>query len=69
MGLMQQGVDALKALGELAKAKLSGDESELESAKTSIKNNLEDIANSATENRAKYKEIADVAEKRVWESN
>ena len=57
---MQQGVDALKALGELAKAKLSGDESELESAKTSIKNTLEDIANSATENRAKYKEIADV---------
>ena len=66
---MQQGVDALKALGELAKAKLSGDESELESAKTSIKNTLEDIANSATENRAKYKEIADVTEKRVWESN
>ena len=63
---MQQGVDALKALGGLAKAKLSGDESAMESAKASMKNNLEDIANSATGNRSKYKEIADSAEKRAW---
>ena len=63
---MQQGVDALKALGGLAKAKLSGDEDAIESAKANMKNNLEDIANSTTGNRAKYKEIADATEKRAW---
>lgn len=63
---LKQGVDALKALGGLAKAKLSGDEEGLESAKANMKNTIESTVNLASGNRLKYKEIADAAEKRAW---
>ena len=63
---LKQGVDTLKALGGLAKAKLSGDEEGLESAKANMKNTIESTVNLASGNRLKYKEIADVAEKRAW---
>lgn len=64
---LKQGVDTLKALGGLAKAKLSGDEEGLESAKANMKNTIESTVNLASENRLKYKEIADAAEKRAWD--
>lgn len=63
---MKQGVDALKALGGLAKAKLSGNEEEMETAKANMKNTIESTVNLASGNRLKYKEIADAAEKRAW---
>lgn len=63
---LKQGVDTLKALGGLAKAKLSGDEEGLESAKANMKNTIESTVNLASGNRLKYKEIADAAEKRAW---
>lgn len=63
---LKQGVDTLKALGGFAKAKLSGDEEGLESAKANMKNTIESTVNLASGNRLKYKEIADAAEKRAW---
>ena len=63
---IKQGVDALKALSGLAKAKISGDENAMEEAKATMKDNLMGIANSASGNRLKYTEIADAVEKRAW---
>ena len=63
---MKQSVDAIKALGGLAKAKLSGDESSMEAAKANMKDTIVSTVNLASGNRLKYKEIADSVEKRVW---
>ena len=63
---MKQGVDALKALGGLAKAKFSGDENAVETAKANIKDSIAGATNLATGNKLKYTEIADAAEKRAW---
>lgn len=63
---MKQSVDAIKALGGLAKAKLSGDESSMETAKANMKDTIASTVNLASGNRLKYKEIADSVEKRVW---
>ena len=63
---LKQGADALKSFGGLAKAMLSGNEDALESAKNNVKDSLTNIADSATGNRMKYREIADAAEKRAW---
>ena len=63
---MKQGVDALKVLGGLAKAKLSGDENAMETAKTNIKDSIIEAANLASGNRFKYTEVANAAEKRAW---
>lgn len=63
---MKQGADTLKALGSLAKAKITGNEEDMEVAKTNMKDTLVNAANLATGNMLKYKEIADAAEKRAW---
>ena len=63
---LQQGVDAFKALGGLAKAKLSGDENAMENAKANMKDSIMGVANLTSGNRLKYTEVADSAEKRAW---
>ena len=63
---IKQGADMLKALGGLAKAKMSGNEDAMESAKANMKDNLAGVVNSASGNRIEYKKIADSVEKRVW---
>ena len=63
---MKQGAETLKALGSLAKAKMTGNEENMETAKANMKDTLANIANLATGNMLKYKEIADAAEKRAW---
>ena len=63
---IKQGADMLKALGGLAKAKMSGNGDEMENAKLNMKENLMGVVNSASGNRIEYKKIADSVEKRVW---
>ena len=63
---IKQGADTLKALGGLAKAKLSGNEDALENAKSNMKDSIMGAANLVSGNRIKYKEIADATEKRAW---
>lgn len=66
---MKQSVDAIKALGGLAKAKLSGDESSMEAAKANMKDTIVSTVNLASGNRLKYKEIADSVEKEFGMNN
>ena len=63
---MKQGADTLKALGSLAKAKITSNEEDMETAKANMQDTLVNAANLATGNMLKYKEIADAAEKRAW---
>lgn len=60
------GVDALKGLGSLAKAGLSGNAEDKEKAKEQMKNVAESGMNLAFDNQLQYTKTADSAEKRAW---
>lgn len=60
------GADALKALGNMAKASISGNEEDAEKAKESLEQAATSTMDYLSENRTKYTRIADEAEKRAW---
>lgn len=60
------GADALKALGSMAKAKMSGDENAEEGAKEKMEQAVDSSFAFVSENRTTYARIADDAEKRAW---
>lgn len=60
------GADALKALGSMAKAKVTGNEEDSEKAKEKLNQAAESGMAFFSENRTKYTKIADEAEKRAW---
>ena len=60
------GADALKALGSLAKSKISGNEEDAEIAKQQMNQAIDSGMAYMTENRSKYTQIANEAEKRAW---
>lgn len=64
----QQGINALKALGGLAKAAASKDADVMENAKEAMKDVAVEGMNAFSDNRLKLKELADAAEKRAWRS-
>ena len=61
------GADALKALGSLAKSKITGNEEDAEKAKEKIQQAAESGMAYLSENRSQYTKVADAAEKRAWE--
>ena len=61
------GADALKALGSLAKSKISGSEEDAEKAKEKLEQAADSGFAYLSENRSKYTKIANEAEKRAWE--
>lgn len=61
------GVDAVKALGSLAKSKMTGNEEDAEKAKEKLEQAAESGMAYMSENRSKYTQIANEAEKRAWE--
>ena len=58
--------EGLKALGNMAKAKITGNEEDAEKAKESMETFKDSALNLATENKMKYAKIADEVEERVW---
>ena len=60
------GADALKALGSVAKSKISGNEEDAEIAKQQMNQAIDSGMAYMTENRSKYTQIANEAEKRAW---
>ena len=60
------GADALKALGSMAKAKMTGNEEDAAKAKEKMETAVESGFAYASENRTKYTKIADEVENRVW---
>ena len=58
--------DALKAFGNMAKAKMSGSEEDAEKAKASLEQAVESGFAYASENRSRYTQVADSIEKRAW---
>ena len=60
------GADALKAFGSLAKAKMSGNEEDMEAAKEKMNTAAESGFAYMSENRSRYTKIADEVEKRAW---
>ena len=61
------GADALKALGSLAKSKVTGNEEDAEKAKENMEKAVDSGFAYLSENRSKYTQIANSAEKRAWE--
>ena len=61
------GADALKALGSLAKSKITGNEEDAEKAKEKLEQAAESGMAYMSENRSKYTQIANEVEKRAWE--
>jgi len=61
------GADALKALGSLAKSKITGNEEDVEKAKEKIEKAADSGFAYLSENRSKYTQIANEVEKRAWE--
>lgn len=60
------GVDALKGLGSLAKAGVSGNAEDKEKAKEQMQNAAESGMNLVFNNQVQYTKAADSAEKRAW---
>ena len=60
------GADALKALGSLAKAKMSGNEEDAEKAKEKLDQAVDSGMAYLSENRSEYTKIANEVEKRAW---
>lgn len=60
------GADALKALGSLAKSKVTGNEEDAEKAKQQLEQAAESGMAYLSENRSRYTQIANEAEKRAW---
>ncbi len=60
------GADALKALGSFAKAKATGNEEDAETAKAKMNQAVDSGFAYLSENRSKYSQIANEAEKRAW---
>ena len=60
------GADALKALGNMAKAKASGNEEDAAKAKESMDQAVDSGLAYLSENRSKYTQIANEVEKRAW---
>ena len=60
------GADALKAFGSLAKAKFTGNEEDAEKAKAKMDQAVESGFAYSSENRSKYTQIANEAERRAW---
>ena len=60
------GADALKALGGLAKAKMSGSEEDAQSAKEKIEQAVDSGFAYMSENRTQYTKIADAVQQRAW---
>ena len=61
------GADALKALGSLAKSKITGNEEDAEKAKEKIQQAADSGMAYFSENKTQYSKVADAAEKRAWE--
>jgi len=61
------GADALKALGSLAKSKVTGNEEDAEKAKEKMEQAVDSGFAYLSENRSKYTKIANEAERRAWE--
>lgn len=61
------GADALKALGSMAKSKITGNEEDAEKAKEKFEQAQESGFAYLSENRSKYTKIANEVEKRAWE--
>lgn len=60
------GADALKAFGNMAKAKASGNEEDAAKAKESMDQAVDSGLAYLSENRSKYTQIANEVEKRAW---
>ena len=60
------GADALKALGSLAKSKMTGNEEDAEKAKEKMEQAAESGFVYLSENRSKYTKIANEVEARAW---
>ena len=60
------GADALKALGSLAKAKMTGNEEDSQKAKEKLEQAADSGFAYLSENRTKYTKIANEAEQRAW---
>ena len=61
------GVDAIKALGSLAKSKITGNEEDAAKAKEKLEQAADSGMAYFSENRSQYTKVADAAEKRAWE--
>lgn len=61
------GADALKALGSMAKAKVTGNEADSEKAKAKMDQAINSGFAYLSENRSKYTKIANEVEKRAWD--
>jgi len=61
------GADALKALGSLAKSKVTGNEEDAQKAKEKMEQAVDSGFAFMSENRSKYTQIANEVEKRAWE--
>ena len=57
--------EGLKALGSLAKSKITGNEEDIEKAKSNMDTLKDDALNIVTENRAKYTKIANDVEDKI----
>jgi len=60
------GADALKALGSLAKSKITENEEDAEEAKAKMQEAVESGFAYMSENRSKYTKVADSVEARAW---
>lgn len=60
------GADALKALGSLAKSKVTGNEEDEEKAKEKLDQAVDSSLAYMSENRSEYTKIANEVEKRAW---
>ncbi len=61
------GADALKALGSLAKSKMTGNEEDAARAQEQLEKAADSGMAYLSENRSKYTQIANEVEKRAWE--
>ena len=62
----QAGADALKALGNFAKSKVTGNEEDAQKAKEAMEQAADSGLAYISENRSRYTQIANDVEKRVW---
>ncbi|MBE5936085.1 MAG: hypothetical protein E7262_09885 [Lachnospiraceae bacterium] len=63
---IKMAADAVKGLGSLAKAGITGSEEDRENAKVAMQTVAEDGLNLAFNNMGKYQELANQAEQRAW---
>ena len=63
---IKAGTDTLRALGGLAKSKITGNEEDAEKAKEKIQQAADSGMAYFSENKTQYSKVADAAEKRAW---